>query len=220
LKKFVIIVAGGKGRRMLADIPKQFHVVAGKPLLMHTLYCFYSFNSEIEIILVLPKNFHDLWQSLILRYAFNIPHQVVLGGETRYESVKNGLQHIAPNSIVAVHDGVRPLVNHETIHRVFDIAEKKGNAIPVVAINESLRKVKHNKNSRVDRNHYFLVQTPQCFTSNLLLKAYEKGYQEDFTDDASLVEHSGVDINLVEGNHENIKVTRPADIKIVEALLS
>jgi len=205
---------------MLADVPKQFLKVAGKPILMHALNCFYSFNSEIDIILVLPKAYHKLWQSLSKRYEFDIPHRVVSGGENRYESVKSGLQHISKNSLVAVHDGVRPLVSHETIQRVFDMAEKKGNAIPVVAINESLRKVKHKKNSRVNRNHYFLVQTPQCFTSNLLLKAYEKGYQKDFTDDASVVEYAGAAINLVEGNYENIKVTRPADIKIVEALLS
>lgn len=220
MDKFLIIVAGGKGSRMLSETPKQFHTVAGKPILMHTVNCFFTFQPTIKIILVLPEPFIDFWKSLVNRYDFEVPHQMVVGGETRYESVKNGLKLVNPGSLVAIHDGVRPLVSHDTIKRVFDTTEEKGNAIPVISINESIRKVDGTLNIPVDRNDFFLVQTPQCFRSDILIKAYELVSGENFTDDATLVEQSGVTINLVEGNFENIKITRLIDLKIAEALLS
>lgn len=205
---------------MLSETPKQFHEIAGKPILMHTLSCFFSFDPQINIILVLPKPFFDFWNSLIKRYDFTIKHKVVEGGETRFHSVKNGLQHIKSGSLVAVHDGVRPLVSSDTICRVFETAAKKGNAIPVTSINESMRKVKGEQSNQVNRDEYSLVQTPQCFRSELLIKAYKQIYKEDFTDDATVIEAYGESIHLVEGNIENIKITRPFDLKIADAFLS
>ena len=216
----MIIVAGGKGKRMKADIPKQFITVAGKPVLMHTIERFYAFSEKIGIIVVLPEPLIEYWQSLCKKYNFNIPHNLIKGGETRFHSVKNGLKLIDNNCLVAVHDGVRPLVSNNTLERVFSGAEKNGNAIPVMPVNDSLRKISHKNISKpVNRKKYFLVQTPQCFRCETLLKAYEQKYQKHFTDDASVVEALGEEINTVEGNEENIKLTRPFDLKIAGVLL-
>ncbi len=220
LKKQVIIVAGGKGQRMNADFPKQFLVVSGKPILMQTIEKFYTFSKEIGVVVVLPGAYIIFWQSLCKKYNFKTPHKVVKGGKTRFNSVKNGLKLIGNDCIVAVHDGVRPLVSNDTLERAFSGAEKNGNAIPVIPVNDSLRKIKHdNKSKPVKREKYFLVQTPQCFRSDILLKAYEQEYNKHFTDDASVVEASGEKIHAVEGNEENIKLTRPFDLKVAEAIL-
>jgi len=219
LKKQVIIVAGGKGERMGSDLPKQFIVVVGKPVLMHTIEKFHSFSDKMKIVLVLPEPYIEYWKSQCEKFGFKIAHRVVEGGKTRFHSVKNGLNTIDGNSLVAVHDGVRPLVSYETLERVFSRAGKKGNAVPVVPVNESVRKRKRNKSKTVNRKNYFLVQTPQCFTSEILKKAYEQDYNENFTDDASVLEAMGIKIHLVEGNEENIKITRPFDLKMAECLL-
>jgi 2-C-methyl-D-erythritol 4-phosphate cytidylyltransferase len=215
----VIIVAGGKGKRMHSETPKQFLTVAGKPILMHTIRKFSGFSKELTINLVLPSPFIDFWNSLCKRFDFHLTHNVIEGGESRFFSVKNGLYNIADNSLVAIHDGVRPLVSHETIHRVFRVAEEKGNAIPVIKVNESIRQLDDEDSLPVDRKRYRLIQTPQCFRSEILLKGYDQDYREDFTDDATVVEALGIKINLVEGNFENIKITRPADLKIAESFL-
>jgi 2-C-methyl-D-erythritol 4-phosphate cytidylyltransferase len=215
----VIIVAGGIGKRMHTETPKQFLQISGKPILLHTLEKFYNFSKDAKIIVVLPKPFIEFWKSLCKKHVCSINHQLVEGGETRFHSVKNGLNHITQNSLVAVHDGVRPLVNNNTLENVISKAQNSGNAIPVVKINESLRIIEEEHSSPVNRLNYRLVQTPQCFHSDLILKAYNQEFNESFTDDASVVEALGVKINLVEGNYENIKITRPVDLKFAEAFI-
>ena len=219
MKKYVIIVAGGKGKRMHSETPKQFLHVAGKPVLMHTIRNFSDYDKDTIINLVLPSPFIDFWKSLCHRFDFTVPHSLIEGGDARFFSVRNGLQGVTSGSLVAVHDGVRPLVSFDTIQRVFKTAEKKGNAIPVVKVNESVRQLKKDASFPVNRQNYRLIQTPQCFQSEILLKAYRQEYREEFTDDATVVEALGETINLVEGNFENIKITRPSDLKIAEALL-
>jgi len=215
----MIIVAGGQGKRMQAEIPKQFLNIAGRPILMHTLKNISDFADDIGIIVALPDPYADFWASLCKRHQFSVPHQVSKGGETRFQSVKNSLEWISPASLVGVHDGVRPLVNHSTLSNVFRKAEESGNAVPVVKINESIRKFLGNGSIQVNRSEYRIIQTPQCFYSDLLIRAYQQEYHESFTDDATVVEAMGEKINLVEGNFENIKITRPADLKFAEAMI-
>jgi len=219
VEKHVIIVAGGTGKRMQSEIPKQFLNVAGKPVLIHTFERFINYSEDIKIILVLPEPFIDFWKSLCKRFTFEIDHKVVEGGHNRFNSVRNGLKEIHNGSLVAIHDGVRPLVAKDTLNRVFKKAEESGNAIPAVKINESLRKISNQNSFFVNRREYRLIQTPQCFHAELIKKAYQQDYKEEFTDDATVVEAMGIKINLVEGNIENIKITRPGDIKIAEAFL-
>lgn len=204
---------------MHAKIPKQFININGKPVLYHTILCFYNFIKTIPVILVLPEPYIDYWNSITKKIDLNIHHQVVKGGKTRFHSVKNGLELINESGLVAIHDGVRPLVSEETLQRVFLKAEKEGNAIPAIPVTESMRKVNANHSEPVNREEYRLIQTPQCFHTDLIKKAYEQEFNELFTDDASVAEASGIKINLVDGNQENIKITRPGDLKIAEALL-
>jgi len=215
----VIIVAGGVGRRMHTETPKQFLNISGKPILLHTIEKFYHFSNDAKIFVVLPKPFIEFWKSLCKKHNCSIDHTLVEGGETRFYSVKNGLKYISENSLVAVHDGVRPLVSDITLHNVIKKAQKKGNAIPVVKINESLRFIEAENSNPVNRHSYRLVQTPQCFQSELLINAYNQEFKESFTDDASVVEAFGETINLVDGNYENIKITRPVDLKYAEAFM-
>jgi 2-C-methyl-D-erythritol 4-phosphate cytidylyltransferase len=219
MKKFVIIVAGGSGSRMKSDLPKQFLELGGKPVLMHTIQVFFDFDPECELILVLPAAQQEVWAELCLKNAFSLPHQVVFGGETRFHSVQNGLKLIQGEGIVFIHDGVRPMVSQETLGRCCEMAIKDGNAIPVLLVTESLRKLEGTQNVSVNRSLYFSVQTPQTFRSEVILKAYLQVYNPEFTDDASLVEKAGFAINLVEGNRENIKITTPTDLIIAEAFL-
>jgi len=214
-----LIVAGGKGERMNADIPKQFIEIQGKPILMHTLEVFYRFDASMKLILVLPEVQIDFWKELCVKYNFNIIHQIVAGGQTRFHSVKNGLEAVTVPSLVAVHDGVRPLVSIETIGRSFDAAEKHKTAIPVIDLVDSIRQLTETGSQSLDRNVYKLVQTPQIFDTELLKKAYEQDFSPLFTDDASVVEALGVKIQLVEGNRENIKVTTEFDLKIAESFM-
>jgi len=220
MKRKVIIVAGGKGTRMLSETPKQFLKIGNEPVLIHTLKRFYSFSKEIEIILVLPENEITQWKKICKEYKFDIPHKLAYGGRTRFQSVENGLRNINESCLVAVHDGVRPLVSTRTIKNAFKIASEKGNAVPAIKIEPSIRFITNEKNKAVDRNQYRIIQTPQVFQSNLLKKAYQQDFQDSFTDDASVVENTGVDINLVEGNPENIKITTKKDLRIAEALLN
>lgn len=217
--KTVIIVAGGTGKRMQADIPKQFIELKSKPILMHTIEVFVKYDHHINIIVVLPENQMAVWKQMCKKYNFNITHQMVAGGVTRFDSVKNGLELAPDEGLVAVHDGVRPLVSVQTIHRCFEKAERTGAAIPVVDIVESIRKVDGNDNEAVDRNLYKAVQTPQVFDVQILKAAYRQDYVPTFTDDASVVEAFGHKISIVEGNKENIKITTPFDLEIGELFL-
>ncbi|MDO8928464.1 MAG: 2-C-methyl-D-erythritol 4-phosphate cytidylyltransferase [Bacteroidota bacterium] len=219
MKKFVIIVAGGSGSRMGSEIPKQFLQLCEKPVLMHTIQVFFDFDPESELILALPADQLGVWAELCLKHSFSLPHQIVSGGETRFHSVQNGLKLIQEEGIVFVHDGVRPLVSQETLERCYVMARKSGNAIPVLPVTESLRKLDGDQNVSVDRSLYFSVQTPQTFRSEVILKSYLQPYQPDFTDDASVVEKAGFPIFMVDGNRENIKITNPTDLIVAEVFL-
>jgi len=220
MKQKVVIVAGGVGKRMHAKIPKQFMKIGGEVILMRTMRIFNAFDNEMEIIVTLPEQEIKTWEQLCGTYKFRIPHRVVAGGNTRFNSVKNALETIDEDSLVAIHDAVRPLVSAKTIKRVFDKAGEKGNAIPVLSANESLRYITGTENKSVVRDHYKMVQTPQVFHNQLLIYAYQQEYRPEFTDDASVVESKGILIETVEGNSENIKITTKKDLDIAEVLLS
>lgn len=219
MKKFVIIVAGGSGSRMGTEIPKQFLELKGKPIIMHTIQVFYDYDPLCRIILVLPSSQQEYWSDLCLTYNFSISHQIVSGGETRFHSVRNGMEIINEEGIVFIHDGVRPLVSKETIERSYNMACKNGNAIPVLPVQDSLRKLKGVKNVSVDRTLYLSVQTPQTFQSDQLFKAFKQDFDKDFTDDATVVEKAGFPIFFVDGNRENIKITTPTDLLIADAFM-
>lgn len=219
MKKYILIVAGGKGLRMGADIPKQFLPIGGKPVLMRTIETFYKYDSSIDMILVLPVEQQDYWKSLCKEYAFSIPHRIVNGGNSRFHSVKNGLALVEGEGLVGVHDGVRPFVSQEVIGRCFSDAEKKKAVIPVIGMVETVRHLLGTGSETVDRDAYKLVQTPQVFSISLLKEAYQQEYTPEFTDDASVVEVMGVSVSLVEGNRENIKLTTPFDLIVANALV-
>ncbi len=220
MKRFVIIVAGGSGRRMKSIEPKQFIELNGKPILMHTIQTFFSFDQKLSIIVVLPEDQLSFWQKLCNSHEFSIPHQLVPGGDNRFQSVQNGISLISEEGLVAIHDGVRPLVSHETIARCFDEAEKYGNAIPCISVHETVRQIVNDTPMYVDRSSLKLMQTPQVFSCNLIRKALEQTYLPSFTDEASVLEHIGIPIHLVEGNRENIKITEPFDLAMAEWLIN
>jgi len=215
----VIIVAGGKGERMQTDIPKQFIELKSRPILMHTIDVFIQYNNQIDVIVVLPETQIENWNLLCKKHAFEVKHQVVAGGSVRFESVKNGLKVASDSGFIAVHDGVRPLVSRTTIAACFREARASGAAIPVVMPVESIRQIKGDENVSVDRNVFRLVQTPQVFEASILKKAYEQEFNPLFTDDASVVEATGIKISLVDGNQENIKITTPFDLKLAGMML-
>jgi 2-C-methyl-D-erythritol 4-phosphate cytidylyltransferase len=219
LKKIALIVAGGGGTRMNSSVPKQFISIHGIPVLMHTFKAFLRNDSGFEFILVLPDQETDTWKQLCEKHSFAIAHRVVSGGQTRFHSVKNGLKQIHEEGIVFIHDGVRPLVSSQTIDNCYKTAMQKGNALPVIAPSESVRETFDGQNHAVDRSRYFLVQTPQTFLVSLIKTAYNTNFREEFTDDASVLEKTGTQIHLVEGNRENIKITWPGDLIIAEAFL-
>jgi 2-C-methyl-D-erythritol 4-phosphate cytidylyltransferase len=221
MQRYAIIVAGGKGERMGAEIPKQFLPLAGMPVLMHTLQRFYKAGEHTHLILVLPQKHLAVWEELCRCHGFSVPHQVVAGGAERFFSVRNGLDTItAEEGLVAVHDGVRPLVDASLIHRTFAQAEQSGTAVASVKLKDSVRHLDNNGSCAVDRNEYVLVQTPQVFRLSLLRKAYTTAYSSIFTDDASVVEATGVKITLAEGAYSNIKITTADDLALAEVLLA
>lgn len=220
-KQAVIIVAGGKGERMQSSVPKQFLLINNLPVLMHTIRCFYSYNPLADIILVLPAAQINYWKQLCIEHQFEIIHQLAEGGSTRFESVKNGLSVIHSDiDLIAIHDGVRPLVSHETIARCFETANLNGAAIPVTDAVESIRELIPEGSMAVDRSKYKLVQTPQVFRADIIQSAYLQKFVPQFTDDASVVEKLGQKIFLVEGNRENIKITNAVDLKLAAIFMS
>lgn len=222
MTKYAIIVAGGKGLRMGADLPKQFIPIAGKPILMHTLECFAHADSTIQIILVLPQSQQAYWKSLCEKYQFDVHHLIADGGETRFHSVSNGLKLInnGKETIIGVHDGVRPFVSSEVINRCYRLAETHQAVVPAIDVVETLRHLPDEGHSvTVPRSEYKLIQTPQVFNGEALLQAYRQPFQSIFTDDASVAEALGINITLTTGNRENIKITTPFDLTIAEALL-
>lgn len=221
MKRYAIIVAGGSGQRFGTELPKQFMPLKGLPILMHTLNLFHNFDSNIELIVSLPPGFIDMWPLLCTEHKFKIVHIIVEGGETRFHSVKNSLGAInGVDGLVAVHDGVRPLVSEDTLLRCFETARRTGNAVPSVPLYDSIRELNEGVSIPVNREAYVLVQTPQVFSLKLLKEAYKQPYNVNFTDDAHVVEKAGSKIILVEGNRENIKITNQSDLIIAEALMN
>ena len=219
-KHTILIVAGGRGTRMGGPQPKQFLQLAGRPVLMHTLEAFDRWDASARLIVVLPEDQIDTWKRLCEAHVFGRIHRVVAGGETRFHSVRNGLGAVASNGLIAVHDGVRPLVAPSVIAACFAAAADGGAAVPVVPVVESVREVDADGGSRpVDRTRLRVVQTPQVFRADVLRAAYCLPYDPRFTDDASVVEASGVAVRLVPGNRENIKLTTPMDLLLAEQLM-
>lgn len=220
MKQNIIIVAGGKGLRIGGELPKQFIPIGGKPILMHTIEAFYNYNKNIHIVLVLPASHRDYWAKLCVEYNFTIPHVITLGGKTRFHSVKNGLELVA-EGIVGVHDGARPFVSVNLIKNCYESAKESGAVIPVINPIDSLRQITEDSNSHIiDRSKIKAVQTPQIFNVDILKKAYETDFSPQFTDDASVVESSGVKVHLIDGEVTNIKVTTPFDLQIAELLVN
>ena len=219
-EKSVIIVAGGQGKRMDTQVPKQFLILSGWPVLMHTILKFYHFDPKINIILVLPFNHIDTWNRLCSEFRFLIAHKITTGGDERFFSVKNGLDMVSNKGLVAIHDGVRPLVSEKVIRNSFETADQFGGSIPVIPPSESLRLVQNNTSKPVDRNRYFLVQTPQTFKSEQIKKAYSQPFEKRFTDDATVFESNGNTVALIEGNRPNIKITWPSDVYLAQSIFA
>ena len=218
---YAIIVAGGLGSRMQSALPKQFIEICGEPVLMHTIKAFYNSRSSPKIILALHASFHELWAGLCEKHNFNIPHILIAGGQTRFHSVKNALDTIDDaDALIAIHDAVRPLISTHAIDEAYQCAATSGTAVAAVKSRDSIRQVTGAGTTCLNRDEIYLVQTPQTFQAALLKKAYEQPFSDSFTDDASVVEKSGVAITLVEGSHSNIKITFPEDIIIAEALIN
>jgi 2-C-methyl-D-erythritol 4-phosphate cytidylyltransferase len=216
---YLIIVAGGSGSRMNNELPKQFIEVGGRSIIAHCIDKFRSFAPILPIVIAVHPDHKTLLDDILKKmHAKNIT--VCEGGATRFHSVKNALATIPDaKGIVGIHDAARPFVSHDTIRNCFSAAIQKGNAIPVVNVNETLRKITANESLTVPRSEYKIVQTPQCFSIPEIKKAFEQAYSEKFTDDAAVLESTGKKINLVEGNPENIKITFPVDLLYAKALL-
>jgi 2-C-methyl-D-erythritol 4-phosphate cytidylyltransferase len=219
VNKIVLIVAGGSGTRMNSGVPKQFMLLQKQPVLMHTLNVFHRYKRNMELILALPESQVERWNELCKIHDFRLRHQVVSGGETRFHTVKKNIAGLPNGSLVAIHDGVRPLVSLDTIDRCFQAAAEYGNAVPCIEIPETLRRLNGKRSRQVNRTNYRLIQTPQVFLTDLLKKAYDQDYRPDFTDDAGVLESMGLTIHLVEGNGENIKITYPQDLIVAGTLL-
>lgn len=216
MKKVALIVAGGKGERMNTDIPKQFLVLNDLPILMHSLNAFSHLD---KIILVLPRAQIENWEELCKQYNFILKHTVVAGGINRFGSVKNGLAKIDEGSIVAIHDGVRPLVSKNLINKLLGATKKGNGIIPIVAVKDSIRKVEGYKSKAVSRSNLYKVQTPQCFFASTLKDAYKQNFSLFFTDDASVLESNGGKIITIIGEEKNLKITTEEDLMLAEALI-
>jgi len=216
VNQYVIIVAGGAGTRMKAGQPKQFLPIAGKTILQHTLEAFHRYDPTFKYIIVLPKESIDFWKNHASMKKISIPHTIVEGGKERFYSVKNALDTLKGNGVVAIHDGVRPLVSKQTLKNCFEGVKKHGNAVPVIDVVESIRMLDGDNSKPSSRSKIRIVQTPQCFELNRIKKAYAQDFSPEFTDDATVLEKTGEKINLVEGNRENIKITSPFDMKLAE----
>ena len=219
-KKAVIIVAGGTGTRMQLKTAKQFLPIAGRPVILHTLDAFRDYDPDMQIIIVLFKNLFSDFHGLLKEYKYRLNCDLIEGGEERFHSVKNGLQKVKSDvELVAIHDAVRPLVSKSTIARTFDEASINGAAIPAVPVVDTIRELNENESITLTRSKLRAVQTPQCFSVELIKTAYDVDYSPVFTDDASVVEAKGKEIRIVEGNRTNIKITTREDLLIAEALL-
>lgn len=219
MKSYAIIVAGGSGARMQSVVPKQFLLLNGRPLMMYTIEAFSRSEFKPEIIVVMHPNYHTYWRELCMEHHFTIPHILTAGGETRFHSVKKGLELVADDGLVAVQDAVRPLTSVEIIDRAYTEAREYGNAVVAVKSRDSVRSMRNGKSESLLRDEIYLVQTPQTFKTALLKKAYLQEFNTGFTDDASVAEKDGALIHICEGSYQNIKITYPEDIAIGELLL-
>jgi 2-C-methyl-D-erythritol 4-phosphate cytidylyltransferase len=216
MQKVALIVAGGKGERMNADIPKQFLLLNGTPILMHTLKQFSHFEG---IVLVLPQSQFDYWRELCSNYNFTQKHTLVAGGTTRFYSVKNGLEQIDENSVIAIHDGVRPLISKKLIDSLITKTKNGVGVIPIVPLKDSIRKLEGENSVHIDRSNLYKVQTPQCFLSTDIKEAYTQDFSDAFTDDASVFEANGGKINILLGEQKNLKITTKEDLKVASILI-
>jgi len=217
MEKTALIVAGGSGERLGEKTPKQFLLIKSKPILMHTIE---KFSHLDKIIVVISKNHTNQWIDLCKLHNFKIDHKLVEGGGNRFESVKNGLQHINHTDVVLIHDGVRPLISKKIINNLIKKVEKNKGVLPILPISESIRKVNQNSSNSLNRKNYFIAQTPQCFMFEEILEAYNQKYKDEFTDDASVFEAIGGKIITIEGEKENIKITYPIDLGLAENLVN
>jgi 2-C-methyl-D-erythritol 4-phosphate cytidylyltransferase len=222
MKKAAILVAGGSGTRLGGPISKQYLPLGGRPVLMHTLEIFHAADPNMDLILVIPQGDFEYWQKLKLEYQFELPHRLVAGGKSRFQSVRNGILALESDTdLVAIHDGVRPFVQIEVIQESFLQAEKTGSGVAVISLKDSIRKVTdEGKSFSKERQYYRLVQTPQTFQVEKIKKAFSAGEIPQFTDDATVYEHQGWQVTLIPGNPENIKITTPEDLEYAEFLIS
>jgi 2-C-methyl-D-erythritol 4-phosphate cytidylyltransferase len=211
----VVIVAGGSGKRMQSELPKQFLSLHGKPILQHTIDRFLSWKSDLEVVLVLPKDQHEYWKTI---GDSNQYYTIVEGGKERFHSVAAGLDHIH-SDLCMIHDGVRPFVSHTTLNRCLEKAKSLGSAVPVLEAYESIRKITGNTSEAIPRNAIRFVQTPQVFRTDWLRVAFKQPYQVYFTDDATVVQKAGFPIHMVHGNRSNVKITTPEDLQMAACLI-
>lgn len=219
LKEYALIVAGGKGTRMKTKLPKQFLALNGLPVLMHTINAFYRYNENTQVILVLPEDDFQLWEELCIKHNFKKSIKIQKGGDSRFQSVKNGLSLIEGEGLVAIHDGVRPLVSEDIIGASYRLAAVHDSAVAAVRLKESIRMTDQDNTKAMDRSRFRLIQTPQTFKTNLIKQAYEGKEDASLTDDASVAERAGHIISLFEGSYENIKITTPEDLVVAKALM-
>lgn len=219
MDKYAVIVAGGSGSRMGSQVPKQFLELKGLPVLMHSIKAFSEYDSNINLVVVLPEAYLEHWDSLCKVHGFSIGHQKQVGGKTRFQSVKNGLELVPRDALVAVHDGARPLVSKEVIERSFDSAKLNGSGIVAVQVKDSIREGNWENSESKDRSRFFYVQTPQTFRSDIIKKAFEQEELPYFTDEASVLEKTGYQVCLTEGDYRNIKITTIEDLALAETLM-
>lgn len=219
MKKYTIIVAGGTGSRMKGEIPKQFLLLNGKPVIIYSVEAFLAYDPSIKIIVVIHPDYMDYWDNLCLKFNISFPHAVVKGGKTRFESVKNGLKLINGEGLVAIHDAARPVITSGFISNLFAAASTYGSAIPAVPLNDTIRVVEGDTSRQADRTFLRAIQTPQVFKVSEIQRAYTQPYQQTFTDDGSVMEAAGFRVNLAEGRMENIKITHLQDIAVAEVLI-
>ncbi len=217
MKKIAVIVAGGTGSRMQSELPKQFLLLNNKTLLWHSINAFVNTYNDIEIIIASHKDYIEKTKSTAAEFANKTT--VVAGGDTRFQSVKNGLNVIKDDAVIFVHDAVRCLVSKTLIERCYEQALAKGSAIPAVTATDSIRLGNNDEHKMTDRNNVRIIQTPQTFSSSILLPAYDTEYNEAFTDEATVVEASGKKVYLAEGDYNNIKITRPLDLEFASLLI-
>jgi len=219
MKKYAVIVAGGKGVRMGAAVPKQFLPLHGRPMLYYSIQAFLTAYPDIQLILVLPANMLSYAQIVLTSFTTAIDLTIVAGGETRYHSVQNGLKAIEGSGIVFIHDGARPLISVPLIEACYEQALQHGSAIPVIPVAESIRRIAGEHSTPVDRDSLRVIQTPQTFQTDVIIPAFQQSWQAAFTDEATVLEAFGGSVNLIPGERANIKVTTPEDMLIAEALM-